>query len=141
MIRTDHTYYRCLARTLAPGSAALTDHPKTVNLREGAVLEPLNSWIGQLFSRENIDQTITPLIASQQETPATSTGRGAMTKRLAEAQARLRRYQAATPQDRSSGIGGSHQRGTSTTRRRTSRTGRHTTAEQPDRHPMPRSLS
>ena len=26
--------YRCIARQLAPGSAALTDHPKTINLRE-----------------------------------------------------------------------------------------------------------
>lgn len=34
MIRKDHVYYRCLARTLAPGSTALADHPKTVNLRE-----------------------------------------------------------------------------------------------------------
>jgi hypothetical protein len=28
--------YRCIARQLAPGSAALTDHPKTINLGEKA---------------------------------------------------------------------------------------------------------
>jgi recombinase/recombinase-like zinc beta ribbon protein len=44
------TYYRCTARTLAPGAAALIDHPATVNLREDAVLQPLNDWIGLLFA-------------------------------------------------------------------------------------------
>ncbi|MGH3822728.1 MAG: nucleotide disphospho-sugar-binding domain-containing protein [Pseudonocardiaceae bacterium] len=95
MIRKHHTYYRCLARTLAPGSVALADHPKTVNLCEDSVLKPLNSWIGHLFSRESVDQTVAALIASQKETAAASNGRDAMTKRLAAAEARLRRYQAA----------------------------------------------
>jgi hypothetical protein len=31
------TYYRCLARTIAPGSPVLADHPRTVNLREDHV--------------------------------------------------------------------------------------------------------
>jgi hypothetical protein len=81
------------ARTLAPGSMALADHPKTVNLREDDVLEPLNSWIGHLFGRENVDQTVAALIASQRQTPAGSKDRDAMKKRLADAEARLRRYQ------------------------------------------------
>ena len=41
-VRQHDTYYRCLARTLAPGSAALADHPKTVNVRQDQLLEPLN---------------------------------------------------------------------------------------------------
>lgn len=56
---------------------------------------PLNGWIGHLFSRENVDQTVAALLASQTETAAGSNDRGAMTKRLADAEARLRRYQAA----------------------------------------------
>ena len=39
-------YYRCMARSFAPGSAVLADHPRTLNLRENDVVEPLNAWIG-----------------------------------------------------------------------------------------------
>jgi len=35
-------YYRCIARTLAPGSPVLADHPKTVNLREDVVVPALH---------------------------------------------------------------------------------------------------
>jgi hypothetical protein len=83
MIRKDHTCYRFLARTLVPGSMALAAHPKTVNLSEDDVLEQLNSWIGHLFGRENVDRTVAALIASQRETTAGSKDRGAMKKRLA----------------------------------------------------------
>lgn len=45
-------YYRCPARTLAPGSPALASHPPTIYLPEEAVLEPLNEWMrGRLFAR------------------------------------------------------------------------------------------
>jgi hypothetical protein len=59
------TYYRCTARTLAPGAAAFIDHPATVNLREDVVLQPLNAWIGFLLANENVDQTVAALAASQ----------------------------------------------------------------------------
>src|SRR6202000_262046 len=52
-IRQTESYYRCLARSLAPGSPALAEHPRTVNLRELDVVERLNDWLGGLFSREN----------------------------------------------------------------------------------------
>lgn len=65
-----HTFYRCIARTLAPGSAALAEHSKTVNLREDVLLEPLNAWIGRLFNREQVDATVAALIASQGAKPA-----------------------------------------------------------------------
>jgi hypothetical protein len=54
----DGICYRCLARTLAPGSPVLADHPKTVNLREDALLPKLNAWIGKMFARENRDTTV-----------------------------------------------------------------------------------
>jgi hypothetical protein len=59
------TYYRCTACTLAPGAAALIDHPATVNLREDVVLQPLNAWIGFLVASENVDQTVAALAAFQ----------------------------------------------------------------------------
>lgn len=65
VIRKRETYYRCLARTLAPGSAALASHPRTVNLREFDVVEPLNAWIGFVFSKGNVERTVAALVASQ----------------------------------------------------------------------------
>jgi hypothetical protein len=94
-IRKYDTYYRCLARTLAPGSAVLADHPRTVNLREADVLEPLNEWIGRVFGRDNVDRTVAGLLASQGGGGRASAGREAVKARLANAKARLRRLPAA----------------------------------------------
>lgn len=35
-------YYRCHSKTLAPGSPISAEHPKTVNLRELTLADPLN---------------------------------------------------------------------------------------------------
>lgn len=94
-IRRHDTYYRCLSRTLAPGSAALDDHPRTVNLREADVLEPLNRWIGRLFDRDNVDRTVAELVGSQDGGGRAPSGREAAKERLAKVEARLRRFQAA----------------------------------------------
>jgi hypothetical protein len=94
LIRKEDVYYRCLARSLAPGSAALADHPRTVNLREDDVVPPLNAWIGRLFSRANVDRTVAELLASQ-DAAAPAASHEALKKRVAEAEARLRRFQAA----------------------------------------------
>ncbi|CAM3409195.1 recombinase family protein [Kibdelosporangium persicum] len=84
-------YYRCTARTMAPGSAALADHPKTVNLREDVVTERLNAWIGRVFHPDNVDETVAALLGAQPE--ASPSPRDAAKERLAEAERRLRRYQ------------------------------------------------
>ena len=89
------TYYRCTARTLAPGAAMLIGHPATVNLREDAVLGPLNDWIGFLFARENVDRTVAALAASQGGLGGTSNTREGIKARLTKAEVRLRRLQAA----------------------------------------------
>ena len=94
VIRKQEVYYRCMARTLAPGSATLADHPRTVNLREFDVLESLNGWIGQLFSPDNVDRTVTALVGSQAEARTAATSE-ATKKRLTDAEAKLRRFQAA----------------------------------------------
>jgi hypothetical protein len=83
-------YYRCVARTLAPGSPALADHPKNVYLPERAVLPALNRWIGGLFDRKNRDETVAALVACQDGGNDTS-ARQAMKKRLSDAETRLRR--------------------------------------------------
>jgi len=48
--RQDRIYYRCAARNIVPGSAALIGHPKNVYLPEIAVLDPLNEWLDGLFA-------------------------------------------------------------------------------------------
>lgn len=94
VIRKDEVYYRCMARTLTPGSAALAEHPRTVNLREIDLLEPLNGWLGRLFDRDNVDRTVAALVGSQQETGARAAV-ATLKKKAADAEARLRRLQAA----------------------------------------------
>ncbi|MGH2668709.1 MAG: recombinase family protein [bacterium] len=68
-------YYRCIARTLTPGSAALAEHPKTVNLREDHVVPALNEWLGTRFSRDNVEDTVAELIGSQDATVETGSTR------------------------------------------------------------------
>jgi hypothetical protein len=92
VIRKHETYYRCLARTLTPGASAHAERPRTVNLREYDVLEPLNSWIGRLFDRHNVDRTVVALVASQAD-GAKSGEHDAAKKRLTEAEKRLKRFQ------------------------------------------------
>ena len=85
------TYYRCVARTLVPGSPVLVCHSKSVNLPEIAVLGPVNKWLGELFDPDNLDGTVSALVASQGGDP----GRTAAGQRLKDAEMRLRRFQAA----------------------------------------------
>jgi hypothetical protein len=96
--RGQRTYYRCAARSMVPGAAALCDHPKNVYLPEATVLDPLNSWLGGLFDRDNLHQTVAALVASQSSESSGGTVPGereAAKKRLAAAEGRLRRFQAA----------------------------------------------
>lgn len=88
--RAHAMYYRCPARTLAPGSPALATHPPAVYLREDPVRDGVNTWLGELFAPDQVDRTVAALIGSQ-DRPQTepSTAR----KRLADAEAKLRRYQ------------------------------------------------
>ena len=93
--RAHGMYYRCPARTLAPGSPVLESHPPAVYLREDPVRDAVNGWIGQLFNRENVDRTVAALVASQDSPDIGSPGREMGKKRLADAEARLRRFQEA----------------------------------------------
>lgn len=92
--RTHAMYYRCPARTLAPGSPALADHPPAVYLRENVLRDEVNSWLAGLFHRDNVDQTVQALAASQAESTAPNAGEAAK-KRHTDAEARLRLLQEA----------------------------------------------
>jgi Recombinase len=89
-----HVYYRCTARSLAPGAAALAEHPKTVNLREDILTGAINGWIGGLFSPEHRDDTVRALVDSQGGPAASAQSEDART-RLKDAEEALRRLQAA----------------------------------------------
>jgi DNA invertase Pin-like site-specific DNA recombinase len=92
--RAHGMYYRCPARTLAPGSQALADHPPTVYIREDPLLEAVNAWLSKLFARENMDETVRMLVGSQENTTR-SGDRELAEKRAKDADAKLRRFQAA----------------------------------------------
>ncbi|OCF85974.1 hypothetical protein AW168_32940 [Nocardia brasiliensis] len=87
-------YYRCRARTLAPGSDALADHPKTVNLRESVLIDPLDGWLSTLFDRKHRNQTIEILLEAQ-EGDDTDTVRALLRRRIIDADTRLQRHLAA----------------------------------------------
>lgn len=89
-----HAYYRCKARTLAPGALALADHPTTVNLREDLITRAINGWVGELFAPDNRDETVHALVVSQGD-PVELTADRAVHRRLADAETALKRYQAA----------------------------------------------
>ena len=88
-------YYRCPARTLAPGSAALAEHPPAVYLREDPIRTAVNAWIGGLFDKSNVDRTVAALVASQDDVAGLPVDTSSAKQRLADAEERLRRYQAA----------------------------------------------
>jgi len=92
--RAHGMYYRCPARTLAPNSPVLAWHPAAVYVREAAICTPLNQWIATLFDARNRDQTVQALIDSQGGALADANHDQAH-RRLADAEARMRRHQAA----------------------------------------------
>jgi hypothetical protein len=69
----------------------LAHHPKNVYLPEAALVGPLNEWLAQLFNEVNLDATVASLTASQ----SIDRGRNAAQQRLHDAEARVRRLQAA----------------------------------------------
>lgn len=92
--RAHGIYYRCPARTLAPHSPVLARHPAAVYVREAAICAPLNRWIATLFDASNRDRTVQALVGSQGSSFANAHLDQAR-RRLANAEARLRRHQAA----------------------------------------------
>jgi hypothetical protein len=88
-------YYRCPARTLAPGSPVLAKHPPAFYLREDTIRDAVNEWFAELFHRDHVDKTVAALVASQEGAGQKATGREAAEHRLAKAEAEIRRFQAA----------------------------------------------
>ena len=92
--RTHGIYYRCPARTLAPHSPVLAQHPAAVYVHETAICAPLNRWIATLFDAQNRAQTVQALLDSQGGSLADAQLEQTR-RRLANAEAKLRRHHAA----------------------------------------------
>ncbi|WP_092781835.1 recombinase family protein [Actinokineospora terrae] len=89
--RKHSMYYRCPARTLAPGSPWLASHPPTIYLREDPLRDIVNEWLAELLHPGRVDRTVQALVDAQGGPGAFD--QEAARARLKEADARLRRYQ------------------------------------------------
>lgn len=93
--RAHGMYYRCPARTLAPGSPVLESHPPAVYLREDLIREAVNGWLGHLFDRRNVDGTVAALVASQGVSGGIPSEQGRLKQKLADTESRLSKFTAA----------------------------------------------
>ena len=84
-------YYRCKF----PAEYAITEerHPKTIYVREQAIVPSLDEWIGSLFAEEHLDATCEALAAASDLEPQADAGRELELRRhLKECDAKLARY-------------------------------------------------
>jgi site-specific DNA recombinase len=87
-------HYRCRY----PAEYALAnrvDHPKTVYVRESAIVPELDAWLAQLFDPANLDSTCEALAMASTLDDATQAGAEAARRRIADCDKRLRQYRAA----------------------------------------------
>jgi hypothetical protein len=83
--------YRCHSKTLAPGSPVSAEHPKTVNLRELTLADPLNRWLAGLFSKQQRAQTLEFLLEAHNADDS-NLRRNIVKARIADANQKLERY-------------------------------------------------
>ncbi|MEU6559898.1 recombinase family protein [Nocardia nova] len=87
-------YYRCAARTLAPGSVVRDEHPPTVNLRESHIVGPLNRWLAGLFNAQNRRETLAMLLQAVNADDGEAR-RKQLKQKTTDAELKLRRHRAA----------------------------------------------
>jgi site-specific DNA recombinase len=86
-------YYRCRYPAEYAAASAF-EHPRSVYLREVDVVGRLDSWLAELFSPGNLDNTCQTLASASRHHP-TDSQRQAARQALAGCQRRLDRYRAA----------------------------------------------
>jgi site-specific DNA recombinase len=86
-------YYRCRYPAEYAAASAF-EHPRSVYLREVDVVGRLDSWLAELFSPGNLDNTCQTLASASRHHP-TDSQRQAARQALADCQRRLDRYRAA----------------------------------------------
>lgn len=87
-------HYRCqFAREYA--LAAKADHPKTVYLREEAILPALDEWLVQVFSPDRYEATCEALAMASERDEAGEARAEAARRKIADCDSRLAKYRAA----------------------------------------------
>jgi site-specific DNA recombinase len=92
----DQAYYRCRF----PAEYALAnrvEHPKTVYLREAAILDEVDAWLAELFTSTQIERTIDALVDRGLDPDEGKAD--AVRKTIADCDRRLARYKAALDAD------------------------------------------
>jgi site-specific DNA recombinase len=90
----DAPHYRCRY----PSEYALANaivHPRTIYLREAAILPSLDHWLEQLFDHQHLDATCQTLAAATEPSTTTTAAADAARRTLHDCDRRLVRYRAA----------------------------------------------
>jgi site-specific DNA recombinase len=85
-------YYRCKFPTDYPVDE--THHPKSVYVREGAIVPGLDTWLASLFDEEHLDQTCDVLAGSGERDPQAEARQAALREQIRSCDQRLERYRA-----------------------------------------------
>lgn len=83
-------HYRCVMKQEYPG----VDHPRSLSVREDALLPVADAWLSQLFTVDQIDATCEKL-AQSQDTPGTTAVELDARRVIKECDAELSNYRAA----------------------------------------------
>ena len=88
------SYYRC-RYPVEYALANTIEHPRNVYLREAAVLDPINTWLTQVFAPPRLTDTLHRLADTTTDDQAQNTESEAARRSLTECDQRLARYRAA----------------------------------------------
>ena len=91
----DKAHYRCKFPSEYAAVKGL-DHPRTVYLRESAIVPAIDEWIADLFAPERLDETCAALATEDAGPDEVATARaGAAKRRITDCDSRLAKYRAA----------------------------------------------
>jgi site-specific DNA recombinase len=88
----DRAYYRC--RFPAEYADVQGRHPRSVNVREEAILPGLDRWLAKVFDPENLDATCAALASASEHAEADQARTAAAEAKIADCDRRLERYRA-----------------------------------------------
>ena len=87
-------HYRCVF-SAEYALANKIDHPKSVYVKESAIMPELDRWLAQLFAPENLEQTIAQMLDGGADLEGTDAKVEAARRKLADCDDRLGKYRAA----------------------------------------------
>lgn len=85
-------YYRCKYPTDYPDRGG--DHPKSVYVKEEALLPGLDGWLGELFDQEHLDDTCDALAKAAEPDPDEQARRDEIRRRISALDSELDSYRA-----------------------------------------------